>query len=75
MEIKQEYKPPIEVKPKKTFFSLFVSIFAFLLIPFKFAKAKIKLLRDDNASRQRFLAWRKVENHRYRRGNKLNDEF
>lgn len=75
MEIKQEYRPPLEVKPKTTFFSFVVGIFAFLLIPLKFTRDKFQLLKEDTASRHRFLAWRKRENTRYRRGIKLNDEF
>lgn len=75
MEIKQEYAPPVEAKPKKTFFSFLVSIFAFLLLPFKFTHEKFKLLKEDNAKIRRFKVWRKRENARYRRGIKLNDEF
>jgi len=75
MEIKQEYVPPQVQKPHKTFFSFVISVFAFLLIPLKFTKTQFDILKKDNASRRKFLAWRKVENSRYRRGIKLNDEF
>lgn len=75
MEIKQEYQPPLNNPPQKTFFSLVISVLAFLLIPFKFTKDKLILLKKDNDSRRKYLAWHKRENTRYRRGIKLNDEF
>lgn len=75
MEIKQEYRPTLDAKPKRTFFSFLVSIFAFLLLPLKFTHEKFKLLQEDNAKIRRFKVWRNRENARYRRGIKLNDEF
>ena len=75
MEVKQDYQEPIEQKPKRTFFGLIISVFSFLTIPFKFAKTRIDLIKEDNAKIRKFKIWHKRENGRYRRGIKLNDEF
>lgn len=75
MEIKQDYAPPALEKPKKTFFSVILDILGIILIPFRFARNKLDLVRQDNSKIARFKAWRRIENGRYRRGIKINDEF
>jgi hypothetical protein len=75
MEVKQDYAPPVEVKQRKTIFTILLDFLSLLLIPFKFARSKLQLIKEDNAKIARFEAWRKKENARYKRGIKLNDEF
>lgn len=75
MEIKGDYAPPAPKEKRRTFFDVLFSIMSFLLIPFKFANKQLTLIKEDNAKIKRFHKWRKVQNTRFRRGIKLNDEF
>lgn len=77
MDVTGDYKPPqpVEQKPKRTLWDLFLGLLSILFYPLKFARAKLKIVQEDTNKKRRFEAWRRRENARYRRGNRLNDEF
>lgn len=75
MDIKQDYQPPKEKPPKRSFFSFIVDILSLLLIPFKFAKQGLGILKEDTAKKDTFKRWLHKHNTRRTRQRKLSDEF
>lgn len=76
MDVAPNYKPPVqEPKPKRGFIDFFLGVFKFLGIPFWFLRDKLKIIREDTQKKHNFHIWRAKQNQRYRRGNRINDEF
>ena len=76
MDVTQDYKPPVnEQKPKRGLSDIFLFFFKIFAYPFKFMRNKYQILQEDNNKKKKFQMWRRKENFRYRRGNKINDEF
>ena len=75
MEIKQEYHPPRETPPKRSFFSIILDIFSLFFIPFRFAKQGLGILKEDTKKRDTFKRWLHKHNTRRTRQRKLSDEF
>lgn len=76
MDVKTEYHPPvIEQRPRRSFLDIVILILKFFFYPLKFMRDKLKIVQEDTNKKRLFEVWLRKENVRYRRGNKLNDEF
>ena len=79
MEIKQEYEPPKE-QPKSrsiisTLFSIVLALFSFLMLPFRFAKKGIGIIKEDVKKKDAFRKFLRNHNVRRKRQRRLSDEF
>jgi len=70
---KTEQTEPL--KPKKSFMDVITDILSFVLIPFKFLKRGIDIVREDNASIRSFHVWHKKQKNISKRQKRFSDEF
>lgn len=76
MDVKDNYEvPKKENVQKRTFFMFLGDLFLASLVPFKFLKSKIDIIKEDNKKIRDFKIWHKRERIRFKRGLRLNDEF
>jgi len=63
------------LKHKKSLIDVITDILSFVLIPFKFLKRGIDIVREDNESIRSFHVWHKKQKNISKRQKRLSDEF